>query len=56
MKRPQPSPLDRSSGIPLYRQIHQRLMEQIQSGELRQGEPLPSIQRIGALMGVSQML
>jgi hypothetical protein len=27
MKRPQPSPLDRSSGIPLYRQIQQRLME-----------------------------
>ncbi len=55
MKRPHPSPLDRRSGIPLYRQIQQRLLEQIQSGELRQGEPLPSIQRIAALMGVSQM-
>jgi len=40
---------------PAYRQIQQRLLEQIQSGELRQGEPLPSIQRIAALMGVSQM-
>lgn len=49
------SPLDRRSGIPLYRQIQQRLLEQIQSGELKPGKPLPSIQQIAALMGVSQM-
>jgi GntR family transcriptional regulator len=53
--RPQPTPLDRRSAIPLYHQIQQRLTEQIKSGELKQGEPLPSIQRIAARMGVSQM-
>ncbi|MGA8877674.1 MAG: GntR family transcriptional regulator, partial [Candidatus Korobacteraceae bacterium] len=50
-----PAPLDRRSGIPLYHQIQQRLLEQIQSGELKPGKPLPSIQQIAALMGVSQM-
>ena len=49
------STLTRGSGIPLYHQIQQRLLEQIQSGELKPGEPLPSIQRIAARMGVSQM-
>jgi GntR family transcriptional regulator len=50
-----PSPLDRRSGIPLYHQIQQRLLEQIQSGELKPGKPLPSIQQIAVVMGVSQM-
>jgi GntR family transcriptional regulator len=50
-----PSPLDRRSGIPLYHQIQQWLLEQIQSGELKSGEPLPSIERIAERMGVSQM-
>jgi GntR family transcriptional regulator len=54
-KTPQPSPLDRWSGIPLYHQIQQRLMDQIESGKLKPGEPLPSIHRIAAQMGVSQM-
>ncbi|MGA7342200.1 MAG: GntR family transcriptional regulator [Terracidiphilus sp.] len=54
-KKNGPSPLDRRSGIPLYHQIQQRLLEQIQSGELQPGKPLPSIQQIAALMGVSQM-
>jgi len=54
-KKAGPSPLDRRSGIPLYHQIQQRLLEQIQSGELQPGKPLPSIQQIAALMGVSQM-
>lgn len=49
------SMLTRGSGIPLYHQIQQRLLDQIQSGELKPGEPLPSIQRIAARMGVSQM-
>jgi GntR family transcriptional regulator len=49
------SPLDRRSGIPLYHQIQQRLLEQIQSGELKPDKPLPSIQQIGVQMGVSQM-
>jgi GntR family transcriptional regulator len=50
-----PSPLDRRSGIPLYQQIQQRLLDQIRSGELVPGEPLPSIERIAARMGVSLM-
>ena len=54
-RKPRPSPLDRRSGIPLYHQIQQRLLDQIQSGELRVGEPLPSIQQIATRMGVSQM-
>jgi len=54
-KRPDSSPLDRRSGIPLYHQIQQRLMNQIKSGTLKPGMPLPSIQQIAAQMGVSQM-
>jgi GntR family transcriptional regulator len=50
-----PSPLDRRSGIPLYQQIQQRLLDQIRSGELVPGEPLPSIDRIATRMGVSLM-
>jgi GntR family transcriptional regulator len=54
-KKQHASPLDRRSGIPLYHQIQQRLLDQIQSGELKPGKPLPSIQQIAARMGVSQM-
>ena len=53
--KPHASPLDRRSGIPLYHQIQQRLLDQIRSGELKPGKPLPSIQQIAARMGVSQM-
>jgi GntR family transcriptional regulator len=48
-------PLYRKNGIPLYHQIQQRLLDLIQSGIFKPSEPLPSIQRIAALMGVSQM-
>jgi len=54
-KKPHSSPLDRRSGIPLYRQIQQRIFGQIQSGALAPGKPLPSIQQLAAEMGVSQM-
>jgi GntR family transcriptional regulator len=50
-----PSPLHRRNGIPLYQQIQQRLLAQIQSGAFRPGEPMPSMQEIGNRMGVSQM-
>ena len=50
-----PQPLSRGNGIPLYHQIRQRLLDQIQSGVFKQSEPLPSIQKIAATMGVSQM-
>lgn len=49
------SRVNRKSGIPLYRQIQQRLLEQIQAGAFKLGEPMPSIQKIAARMGVSQM-
>ena len=49
------SPLDRRSVIPLYRQIQQRLLNQIQKGRFKLGCPLPSIEQIAARMGVSQM-
>jgi len=54
-KRSPLPPLDRRSGIPLYQQIKQRLLDQIRSGELEASEPLPSIDRIAARMGVSLM-
>jgi GntR family transcriptional regulator len=47
--------LHRKSGIPLYHQIQQRLLDQIRSGTFKPSEPLPSIQKIAARMGVSQM-
>ncbi|WP_058186320.1 GntR family transcriptional regulator [Terracidiphilus gabretensis] len=48
-------PLHRGNGLPLYQQIQQRLAHQIQSGVYKPSEPLPSIQKIAAQMGVSQM-
>ncbi|HUI75180.1 MAG TPA: GntR family transcriptional regulator [Candidatus Acidoferrum sp.] len=47
--------LDRQSVVPLYYQIQQRLLEQIRSGKLRVGQPIPSEQEIAASMGVSRM-
>ncbi len=47
--------LDRNSAVPLYYQIHQHLLDQIQSGTLKPGQPLPSEQEISSRMGVSRM-
>ncbi|MHB1674155.1 MAG: GntR family transcriptional regulator [Acidobacteriaceae bacterium] len=47
--------LTHGSFIPLYRQIQQRLLGQIQSGALKPGEPIPSAQEIATSLGVSQM-
>ncbi|HTX76227.1 MAG TPA: GntR family transcriptional regulator [Terracidiphilus sp.] len=47
--------LHRGSGLPLYQQIQQRLMDQVRSGAFKPNEPLPSIEKIAARMGVSQM-
>lgn len=52
---PHLQPLERRSGVPLYYQIQQRLMDQIRTGEFRPGEPIPSLQEIAARLGVSQM-
>ncbi|MGB6973057.1 MAG: GntR family transcriptional regulator [Terracidiphilus sp.] len=48
-------PLERRSGVPLYYQIQQRLMDRIRAGEFRPGQPIPSLQEIAAQLGVSQM-
>jgi GntR family transcriptional regulator len=50
-----PTLLHRKTGVPLYHQIQQRLLHQIQSGTFHPSEPLPSIQKIACQMGVSQM-
>lgn len=47
--------LDRCSVIPLYYQIQQRLLDQIRSGALKSGQPIPSEQEIAAGLGVSRM-
>ncbi len=47
--------LDRQSVLPLYYQIRQKLLEQIRSGALHAGDPLPSEQEIAARLRVSRM-
>jgi GntR family transcriptional regulator len=47
--------LDRQSVVPLYYQIQQQLLEQIRSGRLKPGDPVPSEQEISARLGVSRM-
>ena len=47
--------LDRNSAVPLYYQIRQQLLEQIQSGELSPGQPIPSEHELSARFGVSRM-
>jgi GntR family transcriptional regulator len=48
-------PLDKTSFIPLYFQIQDRLVKQIQSGELRAGDMLPGEEDLCRLYGVSRM-
>lgn len=47
--------LDRQSVIPLYYQIQQALLEQIRTGALKVGQPVPSEQEIAQRVGVSRM-
>ncbi len=47
--------LERGSGIALYRQIQHRLMEQIRSGLFKPSDPLPSVEEVATLYGVSLM-
>lgn len=47
--------LDRRSGIPLYLQIQQHLLHQIESGELPPGTPMPAIDKMARRLGVSLM-
>ena len=46
--------LDRSSGLPLYRQICQRLREAILSGELAEGVRLPTERALASELGVNR--
>ncbi len=48
-------PVDRDSVVPLYYQIQRQLLDQIQSGGLKGGAPLPSEQQIAARFRVSRM-
>lgn len=50
-----PAILDRQSFVPLCYQIQHRFLEQIRSGVLKAGQPLPSEQEIADRMGVSRM-
>jgi GntR family transcriptional regulator len=47
--------LDRHSIVPLYYQIQRRLLDQIRSGELKPGDPVPSEHEIAAGLNVSRM-
>src|SRR5215471_13919416 len=46
--------LDRSGGLPLYRQICQRLREAILSGELSEGARLPTERALASELGVNR--
>jgi len=48
-------PLERGSGIALYRQIQHKLMDQIRSGAFKPSDPLPSVEKIASRYGVSLM-
>jgi DNA-binding GntR family transcriptional regulator len=47
--------LDRRSVVPLYHQIQQHLLEQIRSGVIKPGEPVPSEQEISTRLRISRM-
>ncbi len=51
---PPRSPLARRAGWPLYRQIAADLRRQIEDGELRPGDPVPSEQALVERFGVSR--
>lgn len=48
-------PLDRNSFTPMYFQIQAQLLEKIQAGHLRPGDPLPSEGELSLAYGVSRM-
>ncbi|HUO13558.1 MAG TPA: GntR family transcriptional regulator [Verrucomicrobiae bacterium] len=47
--------LDRSSAVPLYFQVYQHLLDQIQSGALQPGQPIPSEPELAGALGISRM-
>ncbi len=46
--------LDRTSEMPLYRQIVEQVMRRIEAGELRPGTPLPPERKLAASLGVNR--
>jgi GntR family transcriptional regulator len=48
-------PLDKNSFTPMYFQIQTQLLQMIQSGRLRAGDPLPSEEELSRIYGVSRM-
>jgi GntR family transcriptional regulator len=50
-----PAVLDRQSVVPLYYQIQQSILDQIRSGALKTGQPVPSEQELAQRLGVSRM-
>jgi GntR family transcriptional regulator len=48
-------PLDKSSFTPMYFQIQTQLLQMIEAGRLRAGDPLPSEEELSRIYGVSRM-
>jgi len=48
-------PLDKTSFTPMYFQIQTQLLQMIQSGRVRAGDPLPSEEELSRIYGVSRM-
>jgi GntR family transcriptional regulator len=48
-------PLDKNSFTPMYFQIQTQLLQMIQAGRLRAGDPLPSEEELSRIYGVSRM-
>ena len=48
-------PLERSSGVPIFRQIHDGLRRAILDGRLRPGQRIPSTRGLAADLGVSRL-
>ena len=44
----------RENGIPLYRQLYDSLKHAMETGQLRQGERMPSIRKFSEDLGVSR--
>ncbi|TJY38926.1 GntR family transcriptional regulator [Cohnella pontilimi] len=45
--------IDMQSEIPLYTQLADQLIEGIASGQLKPGDPLPSVRSLGADLGIN---
>ena len=48
-------PLDRSAGVPIYRQVYDGLRQAILDGRLRPGQRIPSTRGLAADLGVSRL-